>query len=236
MPPTIFPLVVSIRDDLSGKNLAIDSIEPEDIFEFPEYSLIEFDFDDILVTIGQTYYIVVYTKNVTDNGYVWGVNLEGGYPHGGVHVSWDDGSTWNDDFVAIDTAFVTYGRNNAPPNTPTINGPTSGKAGTEYEYKLKSIDSDDDDITYCIDWGDGTGEICIGPYPSDLEVTASHTWISKGTFTIKVKSMDVLGAESDWATLEVSMPKNKALNIPFLSSLENHPHLFPLLRQLLGRS
>ena len=70
MPPTIFPLVVSIRDDLSGKNLAIASIEPEDIFEFPEYSLIEFDFDDILVTIGQTYYIVVYTKNVTDNGYV----------------------------------------------------------------------------------------------------------------------------------------------------------------------
>ena len=29
-------------------------------------------------------------------------------------------------------------------------------------------------------------------------------------------------------------PKNKAINSPFLQFLENHPHLFPLLRQLLG--
>ncbi len=29
-------------------------------------------------------------------------------------------------------------------------------------------------------------------------------------------------------------PKNKAINSPFLQFLENHPYLFPLLRQLLG--
>jgi len=29
-------------------------------------------------------------------------------------------------------------------------------------------------------------------------------------------------------------PKNKAINTPFLQFLENHPRLFPLLRQLLG--
>ncbi len=28
-------------------------------------------------------------------------------------------------------------------------------------------------------------------------------------------------------------PKNKAMDTPFLRFLENHPHLFPLLRQLL---
>jgi len=34
-----------------------------------------------------------------------------------------------------------------------------------------------------------------------------------------VKAKDVMGEESDWATLEVTMPKNKAIN-PFLLFLE----------------
>jgi hypothetical protein len=41
------------------------------------------------------------------------------------------------------------------------------------------------------------------------------------------------GAESDWAMLEVSMPKNKAINIQFFNFFENHPKLFPLIRQIL---
>ena len=51
---------------------------------------------------------------------------------------------------------------------------------------------------------------------------------------IQVKAKDVYGAESEWSDpLPVSMPKNKAINTPFLNFLENHPNLFPLLRQLL---
>jgi hypothetical protein len=39
----------------------------------------------------------------------------------------------------------------------------------------------------------------------------------------------------DYEIIQVSLstPKNKAINTPFLNFLENHPHLFPLLRQLL---
>jgi hypothetical protein len=43
---------------------------------------------------------------------------------------------------------------------------------------------------------------------------------------------DIYGAESDWATLEVSMPKNKIIN-PFERFLEQHPYMFPILKYLL---
>jgi len=61
----------------------------------------------------------------------------------------------------------------------------------------------------------------------------NHTWNKRGSFivTAMVKNTDNIGGQ--WSTLEVSMPKNKAINTPFLRFLENHPHLFPLLRQLL---
>jgi len=124
---------------------------------------------------------------------------------------------------------------NNPPSTPTIEGSSSGKTGTEYEYELCSSDPDGDDISYCIDWGDGAGEVCKGPFPSGTCVIEKHTWSSDGTYMIKVKAQDIYGAESDWATLEVSMPRNKTyINTPFLNFLENHPHMFPILRQLLG--
>ncbi len=54
-------------------------------------------------------------------------------------------------------------------------------------------------------------------------------------YNIQTKVKDYpFGFESEWATLEVGMPKNKATNSLFLRSLENHPRLFPLLQQLLG--
>jgi len=125
---------------------------------------------------------------------------------------------------------ITSGENQ-PPSIPIITGPTSGMIKTSYNYTLNSTDPDGDDITYLIDWGDGDTDIASGE--SNEEVTLKHTWSSQGNYIIKAKAKDVHGAESDWATLEVSMPKNKAINMSFLRFLENHPHLFPLLRQLM---
>ena len=73
----------------------------------------------------------------------------------------------------------------------------------------------------------------VGPFASESLVNASHTWHEKGNFTIKVKAKDIIGAESDWATLEVTMPKNQQLhNWWFLQFLQNHPRMFPTLRHL----
>lgn len=117
---------------------------------------------------------------------------------------------------------------NNPPNPPTITGTINGKAGTEYEYSLTTTDPDNDAILYYIDWGDGT-------YEDWFEAeTAKHVWSVEDDYTIKAKAKDTHDAESDWTTLEVSMPKNKPYTkTPLLQFMENHPHLFLILRQLL---
>ena len=76
----------------------------------------------------------------------------------------------------------------------------------EYEYTFVSIDPNGDDVYYYIDWDDGTFDEWIGPYPSGKEVKVNHTWDKWGFYTIKAKSKDIHGAESDWGTLRVRMP------------------------------
>ena len=124
---------------------------------------------------------------------------------------------------------------NLPPSTPEITGSTSGKPGKEYEYTLKSTDTDGNKIYYFVNWSDGTTETWIGPYASNEEVIISHAWEEKDTYTIKVKAKDYYGNESNWATLEVTIPKNKVFNynFPFLNWLfERFPNAFPIIRIL----
>jgi len=127
---------------------------------------------------------------------------------------------------------------NYPPNVPTIRGPSSGKAGEQYSYVISSTDPEEDAVHYYIDWGDGITSGWLGPFDSGYEINQSHMWDEKDNYLIKVKAKDSNDKESDWAILEVSMPKSKlCINTQFLRFLENllqnHLHLFPLLRQLL---
>ena len=61
----------------------------------------------------------------------------------------------------------------------------------------------------------------------------THTWSEKSNYAVIVKAKDVMGEESEWGTLEVSMPKNKIIN-PFERFLQGHPYMFLLLRQIFG--
>ena len=125
---------------------------------------------------------------------------------------------------------------NDAPEAPDIDGPASGAAGTEYDYTFTAVDPTGDYIAeYIIDWGDGTGDETItGPFASGEGVTANHTWAEKDTYIITAKAIDVFDAESPEGTLEVTMPRNRAVNNLFLQFLQNHPHVFPILRHLLG--
>ena len=112
-------------------------------------------------------------------------------------------------------------------------GPNSGKVNQEQSYSTSAIDPDDDNLYYCFSWGDGSVD-WFGPYVSGELVSVSHSWSEEGEFEIKVKAKDVTGSESDWSDpLVVSMPKSSAIFTLFLNFLENHPNMFPLLRQLL---
>ena len=123
---------------------------------------------------------------------------------------------------------------NQPPSAPTIEGPTSGNVGAQITYGFCSADPDGDNITITINWGDGSGEIYIGPFVSGLCVTASHIWLKKGTYTIKAKASDGQ-AESNWSSLEITIPRSKFIqNTPVFRLFVHFPNAFLMIRQLLG--
>jgi len=92
------------------------------------------------------------------------------------------------------------------------------------------------DSLWCLfDWGDGTDSGWLGPYNSNLSVNINYTWANNGEYEIKVKAIDMHGAESEWSEpLSISIHKSKPyINSPLLNFLENHPRMFPLLQQRL---
>lgn len=145
---------------------------------------------------------------------------------------------WKGDGV-IDIAVTIINNEEMPngaPNPPTISGPSSGKPNKKYSYTLTTTDPEGEQIWYWIDWGDGTNTSWIGPFDSGVAITESHTWKSKENFTIKAKAKDSLNAESNWATLIISVPFSYKILYPsFLQQLfEQYPHILPRLRYRLG--
>jgi hypothetical protein len=96
--------------------------------------------------------------------------------------------------------------NNSAPAKPSISGPAKGKPGVSYEYTLVSLDPEDQQVSYFVDWGDGTTTDWLGPFDSGTSLVVNHTWETKQTFTVKAKAKDSQGAESEWATLPVKIP------------------------------
>jgi hypothetical protein len=125
---------------------------------------------------------------------------------------------------------------NQPPDTPEVHGTAKGKPGVTYLYAFKTTDPEHDDISYFVDWGDGTNSGWLGPYESGVQKSASHNWSQKGNYIVKVKAKDIGGGESDWGTLPVKIPYT--YNVSVRSFFEwvfyRFPHVFPILRFLLG--
>lgn len=127
---------------------------------------------------------------------------------------------------------------NMPPSTPLINGPTNGKAENRYEYSFSSSDPDDDNLSYTINWGDGTIEGWMGPYVSGEPISLNHTWAEKGSYPIHVKAKDIHSAESEWGTVEVSISNSKQKHRFSLMNLvdilyERHPILARIIEYFI---
>jgi len=116
------------------------------------------------------------------------------------------------------------------PSIPSINGPTSGKVRVKYTFIISTIDPNDDDVYYYIDWGDNTTRDWLGPYDSGEEISVSHRWLKQGNFEIRIKARNTIGAVSDWGTLTITIPRDKATNnILFWRLVER----FPILQKIL---
>ncbi|UCD13624.1 MAG: hypothetical protein JSW60_08720 [Thermoplasmatales archaeon] len=246
---TSYPYVLAIRDNRTGENLALASVNPDEFMVFPNISWIEFDFDDIIISIGETYYMVSYTSNVTDNFYVWGANCSDIYPNGTAHVSLDGGETWQTAPDA-DLCFMTYGREPTPDLDcdgelswtdvkpgDTVTGSFTveniGDPGSLLDWKIESYP----------DWGDWTFTPSSGDdlTPEDGQVTINVSVIAPDeknkqfTGNVTVCNQD---DPTDCCTIPVSLttPKNKPFNFNFnlLSWLfERFPNAFPILRYVL---
>jgi hypothetical protein len=98
---------------------------------------------------------------------------------------------------------------NEMPESPTITGTNSGKAGVEYEYTFSATDPDGDNVYIYVEFcADCEENQWYGPYASGYQLTLSHTWESQGNYQVKSKVKDIFDAESEWATLEVVMPRS----------------------------
>jgi hypothetical protein len=130
-------------------------------------------------------------------------------------------------FYPIDAERINY-----PPATPTICGQTSGKTGKVYEYTFFTVDPDGDEVSYYIEWGDGDTTSWTEFKPSSNPVySESHSWDTQGTYIIQAKAKDIDGKESDMGTLEVNIPRTRALNHQLFHWLFER---FPLVERLLS--
>jgi outer membrane protein assembly factor BamB len=118
---------------------------------------------------------------------------------------------------------------NSPPDTPTISGKLKGETNMKYEYHFTAYDPDNNPLTIFIEWGDDPGGWKAEEHASGETCHYAHSWDEEGKYTIRAKVKDVLGEESDWATLEVTMPKS---HNP-MWWLNNLLDRFPLLQRLL---
>ncbi len=113
---------------------------------------------------------------------------------------------------------------NQPPELPTITGPINGKAGISYEYTIVSLDPNGDTVSYYIEWGDNTTTNWTLLQPSGLPgFSTNHSWNQQGEYTIRGKSKDTYGLESEWGYLYISMPQNQNMQpnpVQFITTLK----------------
>ena len=120
-------------------------------------------------------------------------------------------------------------------------GPTTDlKTGKPYTYTTSAIDPYDFDLYYLFDWGDETYSV-VGPKDSGKTVSATHKWTEKGDYEIKVMAINTNAYWSDWSdslNVGVSTKSKSVVHHPLIQFLqnffENHPNLFPIIRELLG--
>ena len=101
----------------------------------------------------------------------------------------------------------------------------------------RTTDDDEDNIRYYIDWGDGSSK-WYGPYASGETFSVQHKWTIKSSI-IKVKARDAVGDESEWTTIQISMPRNlhnnqfiNIINRLIGKYLLNHP-IFSLIYNII---
>ena len=98
------------------------------------------------------------------------------------------------------------------------------------------FDEDNDQCRIGIDWDSDTGNVDKWTFFRDNGEIHSMYSVPGGCHNYSVLAEDEHGAQSEWVMEIVEKSKTKQFNFQslFIQFLENHPQLFPLLRNILG--
>ena len=140
------------------------------------------------------------------------------------------------DNVANESTVAWIQETNQPPSVPVIQGSSTIKQGEYCWYNFTFNDPDGSPVYfYCQVFGVDS-DMSFGIYPDGEGIVNIYSyWEEKGEYIVKAKTIDPYGAESDWATLEVSVPY--VYNTPPLLFWEHvfkrFPNAVPLLRHMM---
>ena len=219
---TSSPIVISIRRNLTDLDMTSKMLLADEI----KLGYTTFDFPDINVTPGDTYYIVCRAAGEEanpDNRYeIYGLN-EDCYENGMCYTR----NTIYPDWTGIEDAdiyFAIYGTNgeNLPPYVPKrAIGHVFLEKNIFCTYFVSTEDVDDDDVYYKFDWGDNTYSEWLGPYSSGKKAFATHSWSENGSYALRVKVKDEQGAENSWSTILRVRVGNAPPNTPIINGTTN---------------
>jgi len=138
----------------------------------------------------------------------------------------------NDNKIMMQMRIVSI--NPEAPDPPTITGPTEGKLNIRYTYEIISEDPQCDNICYTVMCSD-LPLIYKSQYCESGHVLVySHSWDDfyqmEPPYFITAKATDCKGHESEWSSIEISIPKNKIINNQIVEKLLIR---FPILKFLL---
>lgn len=155
--------------------------------------------------------------------------LIGPYSHSGRDLEIYDGYLYQSSTGYILKYDLNQNLDNQKPNKPSRpQGPNKILRIFEYDYTTTSSDPDDDQVSYDFSWGDGTYS-SMRWYESEEQATASHKWLEKGNFEIKVRSRDEYGMVSEWSDpLKISSPRTRINpNSAFVQMIKILQQIFP---------
>lgn len=189
-------VVIHIREKLDGDNLATSVVHTKDFVKShtPNQNYcVEFDFPDIYVTPNKPLFIVCSSNGDNELYLGWYIDMDGTYNAGSAWYFMFN-SYW-DEMEEADFCFDTYGRNNNPPNIPTVEYHKGNN-----ELIISSIDSENHQVRFGISW------------TNDQTVDQWTDFVDSGTElriecigsqdTVGIIAEDEYGAQSDWVSVQ----------------------------------
>ncbi len=93
--------------------------------------------------------------------------------------------------------------NNNPDKPKLPSGKESVTMNEPHAYTFNGWDVNGDSICYVVDWGDSVVYSTSPWNANGSMVVTSHTWISAGSYGVRVKVVDEHGAESSWSPVYI---------------------------------